>query len=322
MSQGYRHPEGTYEGDVNPDTLIPHGYGSYYYKNGDEYKGNFDTSIRQGFGVMKYANGDRFEGDFHRNLAQGPGRYDFANGDVHMGNYLRGKRHGHGRLLYANGDEYEGRFRKGQKRDNHAKFIYNNGDIYYGKFKEDQPCGRGKLIAKYSNIPKCSECNGNDATRKCIECEDTFCNLCYDDLHSSRKKREHTYEHEKGEEFTRTLDVWNGVLIEIDHKGNYLNYDPALDVEEEDSDTSMSSEGTGESGANDSRSSLTTPLTLSRTGSPTLDLEKSRPYSPAASLADAMSAASFDETSVNPKRTVLDGDDDSLASAVGRMSRK
>ena len=279
MASGYRHPDGTYEGDVNPDTLIPHGFGTYYYKNGDEYKGNFNTSIRQGFGVMKYANGDRFDGDFHQNLAQGPGRYDFVNGDVHVGNYLRGKRHGHGRLMYHNGDEYEGRFRKGQKRDNHAKYKYNNGDIYFGKFKEDKPFGRGKLKAHYRD----------------------------------KVFNEETEEYEDGEEYHKMLDVWNGKLIEVDHKGNYLNFDPTQDVDEMDSESSVSSEGSNS--GDESRTSLATPLTLSRAGSPTLELEKTRPYSPGASLADALSAASLDDLE---SQGLEEG---SLASA-SRMSRK
>lgn len=282
MASGWRHPDGTYEGDVNPDTLIPHGLGTYYYKNGDEYEGNFNTSKRQGFGVMKYANGDRFEGDFHHNLAQGPGRYEFANGDVHVGNYFRGKRHGRGRLVYHNGDEYEGRFRKGQKRDNNAIYKYSNGDIYYGKFKEDKPFGRGKLKVHYRD----------------------------------KVWNEETEEYDDGEKYHKVLDVWNGKLLEVDHKGNYLNFDPMQDVDELDSETTESSAGS-ESGG-ESATSLTTPLTLSRAGSPTLELEKTRPYSPGASLADALSAASLEDLDSRDPGA----EEGSLASAASRRFRK
>ncbi len=312
MAAGYRHPDGTYEGEVNPDTLIPHGYGVYYYKNGDEYHGNFDTSTREGFGVMKYATGERFEGTFHRGLAKGRGRYDFANGDYHVGEYLRGKRHGPGRLVYKSGAVYEGRFRRGKKRDNYAKYIYPNGDIYYGKFKDDKPYGRGKLITQImieeAKVVEKEEPEWMKWTKK-----------------KPKKGEEPEPEPEPEPVYEeRRLDVWNGKLIEKDHKGNYINFDPAWDVDEEDSSTTPPSVGS-DSGESASRSISTsvTPLTLSRAGSPTLELDRTVNVcytSPAMSLADALSVASLDRDLISKDGSV-GFDDESAISGISSLGR-
>lgn len=291
MAAGYRHPDGTYEGDVNPDTLIPHGYGVYYYKNGDEYHGNFNTSIREGFGVMEYANGDRFDGTFHRGYAKGYGKYDFANGDCHVGEYLRGKRHGAGKLVYKTGAVYEGRFRRGSKKDNYGKYTYPNGDIYYGKFKDDKPFGRGKLITQIM-VEEAKE----------VEKEDEPEWMQW--MKKKLKKGEPEPEPEPDPQPVyeeRKLDVWNGKLIEKDHKGNYINFDPAWDVDEEDSTTTPPSHGSdsGDSIGSRSISTSVTPLSLSRAGSPTLELDKTVNVtysSPGMSLADALSVASLDRS--------------------------
>ncbi|RHY82026.1 hypothetical protein DYB26_008451 [Aphanomyces astaci] len=40
---------------------------------------------------------------------------------------------------------------------------------------------------------KCVECDENDATRRCAQCEDVFCDACYDKTHSSGKRAQHTW---------------------------------------------------------------------------------------------------------------------------------
>ncbi|RHY27339.1 hypothetical protein DYB32_006853 [Aphanomyces invadans] len=40
---------------------------------------------------------------------------------------------------------------------------------------------------------KCVECDENDATRRCAQCEDVFCDSCYDKTHSTGKRAQHTW---------------------------------------------------------------------------------------------------------------------------------
>ena len=41
---------------------LKHGYGIYYYSNGDRYEGHFKEGQRDSHGILKFANGDKYEG--------------------------------------------------------------------------------------------------------------------------------------------------------------------------------------------------------------------------------------------------------------------
>jgi len=141
----YRHPEGTYEGETNIN-LVPHGYGTYYYKNGDVYEGYWENGIREGEGEMKYATNESYKGTYHLSLANGRGIYIFKNGDRYDGDFKGGYMNGRGTYTYSGGGVYKGIMRKGSKCDNHGMFKYPNGDVYMGRFHENKPHGKGTIV--------------------------------------------------------------------------------------------------------------------------------------------------------------------------------
>ena len=59
--------EGRYEGETNAKGE-PHGQGSYYYANGDRYKGHFKDDTLHGQGVFEWAVGARYEGQWKDNF--------------------------------------------------------------------------------------------------------------------------------------------------------------------------------------------------------------------------------------------------------------
>jgi hypothetical protein len=149
----YRNPEGTYEGESNMN-LVPHGYGTYYYKNGDVFAGNWNNGIREGSGTMTYITRERYTGNYTQSLANHLGKYEFKNGDVYTGEFKMGKIHGSGVYSYSDGSIYTGKFRNGTKCDTHGVFKYANGDKYMGRFHANAPYGRGKLFLARQMIPK------------------------------------------------------------------------------------------------------------------------------------------------------------------------
>ena len=149
----FRHPEGTYEGESNIN-LVPHGYGTYYYKNGDVFAGNWQNGIREGEGCMTYTTNERYIGNYNHSLANLEGRYEFKNGDLYVGEFKDGVMYGLGVYTYRNGDIYKGKFRKGTKCDVNGEFTYANGDKYIGRFHQNVPYGRGKLFLHKQLVPK------------------------------------------------------------------------------------------------------------------------------------------------------------------------
>jgi hypothetical protein len=41
-----------------------HGYGIYYYSNGDIYEGNFYCGLKHGNGTYRYLTGDVYNGNY------------------------------------------------------------------------------------------------------------------------------------------------------------------------------------------------------------------------------------------------------------------
>ena len=119
----YIFDDGEYEGEVRDG--LPHGQGSYKFKNGDEYKGEFKNGL--------------FDGN---------GEHTFKKGEKYSGEFKKGKREGNGNCKYINGESYSG-YWKDDKKDGEGKYCFSNGDSYQGEFKEDMFNGKGTMF--YSN---------------------------------------------------------------------------------------------------------------------------------------------------------------------------
>ena len=61
------------------------GRGTFTYKNGDVYVGNWNDDERSGFGKIDYEDGSSYEGSWTNDERSGPGTYYFENGDRYVG---------------------------------------------------------------------------------------------------------------------------------------------------------------------------------------------------------------------------------------------
>ena len=121
----FRHPQGTYEGATNMN-LVPQGFGSYFYRNGDIFRGEWDNGIRDGSGTMTYTTGESYCGEYLLSLAHGQGLYKFLNGDVYEGSFKHGFMHGRGKYMYHTGEVYHGYMRKGSSVNICLAYAYAN----------------------------------------------------------------------------------------------------------------------------------------------------------------------------------------------------
>uniref|UniRef100_A0A674JEJ5 Radial spoke head 1 homolog n=1 Tax=Terrapene triunguis TaxID=2587831 RepID=A0A674JEJ5_9SAUR len=132
---------------VNDMDMEEHGYpmGTYRFKNGARYIGDFFDNKKHGQGVFMYPDGSKYEGEWVGDQRHGNGVYYYVNGDTYTGEWLNHYRHGQGTYLYAEtGSKYVGGWVNGQQ-EGAAELIHLN-HRYQGKFVNGNPAGRGKYV--------------------------------------------------------------------------------------------------------------------------------------------------------------------------------
>eukprot|EP00921_Rhytidocystis_pertsovi_P009188 GHVQ01014781.1.p1 GENE.GHVQ01014781.1~~GHVQ01014781.1.p1 ORF type:complete len:256 (+),score=43.31 GHVQ01014781.1:397-1164(+) len=97
------------------------------------YEGEFVCGVREGSGTYTYKNGDMYVGEFAGNKKSGMGSMEFAvskadgtdatRGGGYYGEYVDGAREGSGVYIYKNGDSYKGQWHKGRR---HGQGTYTN----------------------------------------------------------------------------------------------------------------------------------------------------------------------------------------------------
>jgi len=94
-------PEGSIsEGEWHKNQL--HGYGSFFFPNGEGYVGNYLHGQKHGSGFYKFQASDTYKGNFKNDLIHGYGEYTFANGEISIGNFRLGQKHGKNKTVYSN----------------------------------------------------------------------------------------------------------------------------------------------------------------------------------------------------------------------------
>jgi hypothetical protein len=88
--------------------------GTYYYPNGDVYKGSFEKNQRSGIAVYTHNNGEIFTGSF-ANDKKAYGKYVFLNGDVYTGTFENSLPDGYGTIVSTNGKKWEGNWENGKR---------------------------------------------------------------------------------------------------------------------------------------------------------------------------------------------------------------
>ena len=129
-----RLPNGdAFNGILNP-TSTSFQSGTYTFRNGDIYSGDYLHGAKHGFGVYTYATtGEKYEGEWRNDLWDGKGTYTVGNpNEVRIvGRWERGLLNGEAELIHRNGDKFVGIFRNGKKFGK-GKIFYANGAIFVG----------------------------------------------------------------------------------------------------------------------------------------------------------------------------------------------
>ena len=86
---------------------LPEGNGTYQYKNGDLYVGDWKKGKRHGKGFYAHSVGewetDLYVGDFVEDMKNGEGIYTFTDGVRYIGEFKDDKKEGKGRYIYLDG---------------------------------------------------------------------------------------------------------------------------------------------------------------------------------------------------------------------------
>jgi len=156
-----------------PHDSMKHGCGTYTFKNGNRYEGDWDTNQRHGYGRMIYftttgrldATIETYEGHWMKGKKYGTGRYYWSNSDRYDGDFVDGRREGNGIMIQVNQDRYEGVWKDNQlhgfgkaikakyvyegdfvngEKDGVGVITYDNGNKYEGDFKDGNKHGFGK----------------------------------------------------------------------------------------------------------------------------------------------------------------------------------
>ncbi|XP_028623796.1 radial spoke head 1 homolog isoform X2 [Grammomys surdaster] len=119
--------------------------GTYKFKNGARYIGDYVKNKKHGQGTFIYPDGSRYEGEWADDQRHGHGVYYYVNNDTYTGEWFNHQRHGQGTYLYAEtGSKYVGTWVHGQQ-EGAAELIHLN-HRYQGKFMNKNPVGPGKYV--------------------------------------------------------------------------------------------------------------------------------------------------------------------------------
>jgi hypothetical protein len=118
----------TYEGEIIENN-IRHGYGIYYYINGDRYEGLWFNNLRHGTGILFKNNGEIYDGWWQNDFMEGVGTFYHKNGDRYYGEWREGKKQGKGFIYSDDGSKFVGEFRNNKK--------FGKGEFTCGKTRNN-----------------------------------------------------------------------------------------------------------------------------------------------------------------------------------------
>jgi hypothetical protein len=88
--------------------------GTFFYPNGDVFKGPFKKNLRSGFAKYTYKNGEEFNG-IYTDDKKDYGRYSFTNGAVYVGTFENNKPDGFGSIKYKDSTRWDGQWENGKR---------------------------------------------------------------------------------------------------------------------------------------------------------------------------------------------------------------
>uniref|UniRef100_A0A673N810 Radial spoke head 1 homolog n=1 Tax=Sinocyclocheilus rhinocerous TaxID=307959 RepID=A0A673N810_9TELE len=127
------------------NTVLSVYQGTYKFKNGARYIGEWYMNLKHGQGTFYYPDGSKYEGSLVDDQRQGHGVYTYPNGDTYDGEWLHHQRHGQGTYRQHNtGSQYMGTWIMG-KMESAGELIHQN-HRYRGNFVNNNPSGPGKYV--------------------------------------------------------------------------------------------------------------------------------------------------------------------------------
>ena len=89
-------------------------FGTYAWRDGRKYVGEYKDNKRHGQGTYTYANGDKYVGNFIDDKEHGQGTLTTNRGDKYVGNFIDGKKHGQGTFTFSDGERKTGFYMNGE----------------------------------------------------------------------------------------------------------------------------------------------------------------------------------------------------------------
>ena len=122
------------------------GLGKEFFGEGTKFEGFF-TDGEKKYGTYEWKNGSKYQGQFLNGLFHGKGVYNWSNKKSYNGNWLNGRMNGKGKFTYQDGSYYEGEFVNG-KKSGYGVYKWGNDKYYEGKWKNDKQNGYGVYYDK------------------------------------------------------------------------------------------------------------------------------------------------------------------------------
>ena len=137
------------------------GKGTFQFKSGSFYKGEFQSGRITGFGTLKYRNGDVYTGQWLNQIRSGEGFMRYSNGDKYQGQWKDNLYHGYGTLSKSNGNVLEGIWKNGNFAERPLKeestantsTIYSPVDAFSSRDKRMRDCKLGLLRRRPGALP-------------------------------------------------------------------------------------------------------------------------------------------------------------------------
>lgn len=106
------------------------GQGTYFWKDGDTYDGQWINNQMSGQGNLNILN-HQYSGSFSNNKKNGYGTYTWPNGESYTGYWKNDIMDGYGVYLFSNGDKYEGLWSNNQM-NGYGIYTFSNGQMLTG----------------------------------------------------------------------------------------------------------------------------------------------------------------------------------------------
>ncbi len=220
------------------------GYGTWIYKSGAKYIGNFKNKQFNGEGTYYFANGDVYKGHFKNDKFSGYGIYtNKKTGDVYKGFWKNDKRNGEGTIVFGPnskwaGEKYQGNWRN-DMRDGWGTYYYKDGGKYTGGWKFDKLNGEGTYFSPDGKVEKAFWADGkkydpNSVKKGCIsgDCDNGYGTWVFNSGEKYTGYWKNKKRNGKGINYFVDGEWYKGEWKDDKREGYGINYEPNGDVYE------------------------------------------------------------------------------------------